>query len=53
MVTVDKAKIIENVPTENTRAVVTEQPNPTSSRPKPTIRRRGTSLELQEAENQM
>lgn len=49
----DRANITENVTTENTSIIVPEQPNPTPSRPKPTVRRRGNPPELQEAGNQM
>lgn len=52
VVTEDRANIItEN--TTNTSTIVPEQSNPTTSRPNPTIRRRGAPPELQEAGNQM
>ncbi|VVC30674.1 Hypothetical protein CINCED_3A005888, partial [Cinara cedri] len=39
--------------TENTNIIVSEKPNQTSSQPNPTVRRRYTPLEVQEAANQM
>lgn len=49
----DRGNIIENITTENTRTEVPEQRSSTPSVSKPTIRRRGTPPELQEAGNQM